>query len=60
MGIDFDPEARLKDAEGFLSMLASSPGISVWQVEQPTDGLTKPFGSLFGQEWAWTHGTLSR
>jgi hypothetical protein len=25
------------DAEGFLTTLASSPGISAWQVEQATD-----------------------
>lgn len=54
MGNDFDPESRLKDAEGFLSMLASSPGISVWQVEQATDALTILLGSVFGQEWART------
>jgi hypothetical protein len=59
MGNDFDPELCLKDAEGFLSMLASSPGISAWQVEQATDALTILFGSVFGQEWTRTHGTLS-
>ena len=59
MGNDFDPESRLKDAGGILTALASSPGISAWQVEQATDALTILFGSVFGQEWAKTHGTLT-
>ena len=42
------------DAEGFLTTLASSPGISAWQVEQATDALTILLGSVFGQEWART------
>jgi hypothetical protein len=49
MGNDFDPESRLKDAEEYLSMLASSPGISAWQVEQATDVLTILLGSVFGK-----------
>ena len=40
------------DVEGFLTTLASSPGISAWQVEQATDALTILLGSVFGQEWA--------
>jgi integron integrase len=44
--------ASREDAEGFLSMLASSPGISAWQVEQATDALTILLGSVFGQGWA--------
>ena len=40
------------DAEGFLTTLASSPGITPWQVEQATDALTILLGSVFGQEWA--------
>jgi len=35
-------------------MLASSPGISAWQVEQATDALTILLGSVFGQGWART------
>jgi len=46
--------ASREDAEGYLSMLASSPGISAWQVEQATDALTILLGSVFGQEWART------
>ena len=55
------PEARVKwyfNAEGFLTTLASSPGIESWQVEQATDALTILLGSVFGQEWTRTHGTL--
>ena len=44
--------ASREDAERFLSMLASSPGISAWQVEQAADALTILLGSVFGQEWA--------
>jgi integron integrase len=44
--------ATRNDAEGFLTTLASSPGISAWQVEQATDALTILLGSVFGQEWA--------
>lgn len=40
--------------EGFLSTLASSPGIIAWQVEQATDALTLLLGSVFGQEWGRT------
>jgi len=29
--------ATREDAEGFLSILASSPGIAAWQMEQATD-----------------------
>jgi len=43
--------ASREDAEGFLSMLASSPEINAWQVEQATDALTILLGSVFGQEW---------
>jgi hypothetical protein len=46
--------ASREDAEGFLSMLASSPGITAWQMEQATDALTLLLGSVFGQEWART------
>ena len=46
--------ASRDDAEGFLSTLASSPGISAWQVEQAADALTILLGSVFGQEWART------
>ena len=46
--------ATHNDAEGFLTRLASSPGISAWQVEQATDALTILLGSVFGQEWART------
>lgn len=46
--------ASREDTERFLSMLASSPGISGWQVEQATDALTILLGSVFGQEWART------
>jgi len=44
--------ATRNDAEGFLSKLASSPGITAWQVEQATDALTILPGSACGQEWA--------
>ena len=44
--------ATHNDAEGFLTTLASSPGITTWQVEQATDALTILLGSVFGQEWA--------
>jgi len=44
--------ATRNDAEGFLTTLASSPGINPWQVEQATDALTILLGSVFGQEWA--------
>ena len=44
--------ATRKYVEGFLSTLASSPGIAAWQVEQATDALTILLGSVFGQEWA--------
>ena len=40
--------------EGFLSTLASSPGIAAWKVEQATDALTILLGCVFGQEWART------
>ena len=43
--------ATRNDAEGFLTTLASSPGITPWQVEQATDTLTILLGSVFGQEW---------
>ena len=46
--------ATRDDAEGFLTTLASSPGITPWQVEQATDALTILLGSVFGQEWART------
>jgi hypothetical protein len=46
--------ATRNDAEGFLTTLASSPGINAWQVEQATDALTILLGSVFGQEWART------
>ena len=46
--------ATRNDAEGFLTTLASSPGIAAWQVEQATDALTILLGSVFGQEWART------
>jgi Phage integrase family/Phage integrase, N-terminal SAM-like domain len=46
--------ATRNEAEGFLTTLASSPGISAWQVEQATDALTILLGSVFGQEWART------
>jgi integron integrase len=46
--------ATREDAEKFLTTLASSPGISAWQVEQATDALTILLGSVFGQEWART------
>jgi len=42
--------ATRNDAEGFLSTLASSPGITAWQVEQATDVLTILPGSVCGQE----------
>ena len=42
------------DAEGFLTTLASSPGIGAWQVEQAADALTILLGSVFGQAWART------
>ena len=44
--------ATHNDAAGFLTTLASSPGISAWQVEQATDALTILLGSVFGQGWA--------
>jgi hypothetical protein len=44
--------ATQNDTEGFLTTLASSPGISAWQVEQATDALTILLGSVFGQGWA--------
>ena len=44
--------ATHNDAAGFLTTLASSPGIAAWQVEQATDALTILLGSVFGQEWA--------
>jgi hypothetical protein len=44
--------ATRHDAEGFLTTLASSPGVAAWQVEQATDALTILMGSIFGQEWA--------
>jgi hypothetical protein len=37
------------DAGGFLTTLASSPGITPWQVEQATDALTILPGNAFGQ-----------
>ncbi len=43
--------ATREDAEGFLTTLASSPGIDPWQVEQATDALTILLGSVFGQGW---------
>jgi len=43
-----------EDVEGFLTTLASSPGIGAWQVEQATDALTILLGSVFGQAWAAT------
>ena len=46
--------ATRENAEDFLTTLASSPGISAWQVEQATDALTILLGSVFGQEWART------
>ena len=46
--------ATRNDAEGFLTTLASSPGINPWQVEQATDALTILLGSVFGQAWART------
>lgn len=46
--------ASREDAEEFLSILASSPEISAWQVEQATDALTILLGSVFGQGWART------
>ena len=61
MGDDFDEgqNATRNDAEGFLTTLASSPGIPAWKVEQATDALTILLGSAFGQGWARAHGTLS-
>jgi hypothetical protein len=44
--------ATRNDAEGFLTTLASSPGVNPWQVEQATDALTILLGSVFGQERA--------
>ena len=41
--------ATRNDAEGFLTTLASSPGIAAWQVEQATDALTILLGSVIGQ-----------
>lgn len=57
-----DPESRLRplhlasrnDVEGFLTTLASSPGITAWQVEQATDALTLLLGSVLGQVWVWS------
>ena len=46
--------ATREDAEGFLTTLASSPGIAPWQVEQATDALTILLGGVFGQEWTRT------
>lgn len=46
--------ATREDVEGFLITLASSPGVSAWQVEQAADALTILLGSVFGQEWART------
>jgi Phage integrase, N-terminal SAM-like domain len=46
--------ATRNDVEGFLTTLASSPGINAWQVEQATDALTILLGSVFGQEWVRT------
>ena len=46
--------ATRNDAEGFLTTLASSPGVAPWQVEQAADALTILLGSVFGQEWART------
>ena len=46
--------ATRNDAEGFLTTLASSPGVAPWQVEQATEALTIHLGSVFGQEWART------
>jgi hypothetical protein len=46
--------ATQNDTEGFLTTLASSPGISAWQVEQATDALTILLGSVFGQDWSKT------
>jgi hypothetical protein len=42
--------ATHNDAEGFLTTLAFSPGISAWQVEQATDALTILLESDFGQD----------
>ena len=39
-----------QDAEGFLTTLASSPGVTPWQVEQATDALTILPGNASGQE----------
>ena len=51
---DADPEVEVVfdtvDAGGFLTTLASSPGITPWQVEQATDALTILPGSASGQE----------
>ena len=41
MGNDF-----VEDAEGFLTTLASSPGIAAWQMEQATDALTILLGTV--------------
>jgi integron integrase len=46
--------ASREDVEGFLTTLASSPGVGAWQVEQAADALTILLGSVFGQEWART------
>jgi len=43
--------ATRNDPEGFLTTLASSPGITPLQVEQATDTLTILLGSVSGQEW---------
>jgi integron integrase len=44
--------ATREDAEGFLSTLASSPGVAAWQLDQAADALKILFGSVFGQAWA--------
>jgi hypothetical protein len=61
MGDDFDEghHATRNDAEGFLTALASSPGVPAWKVEQATDFLNILLGSVFGQERVRTHGTIS-
>ena len=48
--------ATRNDVEGFLTTLASSPGITAWQVEQATDALTLLLGSVLGQVWVWSVG----
>ena len=44
--------ATREDAEGFLSTLASSPGVAAWQLDQAADALKILLGSVFGQAWA--------